>query len=83
MKKSRTTTLEACTVPGCERTRRGRGLCHPHYQNYRSLDRKGLAASEEDLMERGLLLPEGTGGAGRVGRFAGFQIGSEIRGESS
>lgn len=81
--KTRTTTLPACTVPGCERSRRGRGLCHAHYQNWRSLDRKGKAASEEDLVRRGLLLPEGTGGSGKVGKFEGFKPGSEIQGEAS
>jgi hypothetical protein len=83
MSTQRTTTLPACAVPGCEHTRRTRGLCHGHYQNWRSLARKGTAAPEKDLMARGLLLPEGTGGAGKLGKFAGFQIGSDVRGEAS
>jgi len=59
---------EGCLYPGCPHSRRTRGICHGHYQQWRSYVRRdakdGTArcASEEELMERGLLLPKGTGG---------------------
>lgn len=52
---------QKCVYPGCEHTRRTRGLCHGHYQTMRSYVRLGKA-EEDDLESRGLLLPKGTGG---------------------
>jgi hypothetical protein len=59
-----------CVYPGCEHSRRTRGLCHPHYQAYRSRARNGVKAglfTEEEydayLVRAKLLLPKGTGGA--------------------
>jgi hypothetical protein len=52
-----------CTYPDCMNSRRTRGLCHQHYQTWRSYARLGKAASDADLMKRGILLPEGEGGS--------------------
>ena len=52
-----------CVYPGCSNTSRTRGLCHGHYQTWRSYERKGLALPEATLINRGLLLPKGTGGS--------------------
>jgi hypothetical protein len=57
-----------CVIEGCEGSWRTRGLCHGHYQNWRSWARKGTAASDEQLMAAGLLLPKGQGGCGKITR---------------
>ena len=68
-----------CIYPDCPCTRRTRGLCHGHYQTMRSYVRRGLA-DEADLIARGLLLPEGTGGTKiSVGHDA-FLKGSTVKG---
>jgi hypothetical protein len=70
-----------CIYPGCTHTRRTRGLCHGHYSTMRSYARLGRA-DEHDLMRRGLLLPEGTGGAKvEVGHDA-FLKGSTVLGRA-
>ena len=51
-----------CLYPGCNNTKRTRGLCHPHYQNARSYIRAGKV-TEDELEARGLLTPKGTGSA--------------------
>ena len=51
-----------CVYPGCQCTRRTRGLCHNHYQNLRRLIRDGKV-TETDVVKRRLLMPPGTGGA--------------------
>lgn len=71
-----------CVYPGCPGTRRTRGLCHQHYQTMRSYVRKGTA-DEADLMRRGLLLPEGTGGTKAVVGHDAFLMGSTVRGRGS
>jgi len=73
---------ETCIYPGCPFSRRTRGQCHHHYQSMRSFIRDGLA-DEEDLIRRGLLLPEGTGGLGKiaVGHDA-FKKGSTVLGRA-
>ena len=68
-----------CVYPGCQFTRRTRGLCHQHYQTMRSYVRLGKA-DEADLMRRGLLLPEGTGGAKAAVGHDAFILGSTVRG---
>ena len=50
-----------CVYPKCKNTPRTRGLCHPHYQTARAYIRAGKA-TEADLSERGLMLPNGQGG---------------------
>ena len=67
-----------CVYPGCQNTRRTRGQCHQHYQTCRSYVRAGKA-EEADLIRRGLLLPEGTGGAA-VNDHSAFLLGSATRG---
>ncbi len=81
-----TQNLLPCLVPGCEGSRRTRGICHPHYQNWRAQARAGTAATDEDLMARGLLLPKSdpTGGAGKV--IPGkpfFSAGSVLKGDGA
>lgn len=73
--------LLQCVYPGCAHTRRTRGLCHAHYQTMRSYVRLGRA-SEEDLMKRGLLLPEGTGGTKVTTGHDAFLIGSKVTGKA-
>jgi hypothetical protein len=63
-------------------TRRTRGQCHGHYQVYRSYARLDKAASETDLIARGLLLPEGTGGAKTSVGYDAFLKGSAVRGRA-
>lgn len=71
-----------CVYPDCPNSRRTRGLCHGHYQTMRSYVRRGLA-DEADLIARGLLLPEGTGGVKiSVGHDA-FLKGSEVKGRAA
>ena len=78
------TTEETCVYPRCPYSRRTRGLCHGHHSQWRSYDRHNLAASEEDLMRRGLLLPEGTGGLGKLATgHDAFLKGSTVRGRAS
>lgn len=69
-----------CVYPGCENSRRTRGLCHGHYQTMRAYVRAGKS-DEADLMERGLLLPKGTGG-GTVNGHEAFLRGSDVRGDA-
>lgn len=69
-----------CIYPGCENTRRTRGLCHGHYQAMRSKVRAGKA-DEEDLQERGLLMAAGTGGSSVNGHSA-FLKGSTVKGRA-
>lgn len=74
--------MEGCVYPGCPHSRRTRGLCHGHYQTMRSWVRLGKA-DEGDLVRRGLLLPEGTGGSRiEVGHEA-FLKGSTVRGRGA
>ena len=53
---------QTCIYPGCENSRRTRGLCHSHYQTARAYIRDGKT-TEKSLEKRGLLMPKGTGGA--------------------
>lgn len=68
-----------CVYPGCDNSRRTRGLCHGHYQTMRSYVRLGKA-DENDLMSRGLLLPNGMGGSSVEGHEA-FLKGSKVHGK--
>ncbi|MBT8453001.1 MAG: hypothetical protein KJO40_13615 [Deltaproteobacteria bacterium] len=83
--KAKAITPQWCVYPGCQNTRRTRGLCHGHYQTMRDRVRKGLA-DEADLERRGLLLPKGTGGSPVItikdseGRCP-FTLGSTIVGQ--
>lgn len=73
-----------CLIPGCEGSRRTRGLCHPHYQNWRAMARKGTCASDSDLEARGLLLPKSDplGGSGTVVKGSPyFKAGSTLTGD--
>lgn len=72
--------MERCVYPGCENSRRTRGLCHQHYQTMRSYVRNG-EADEADLEQRGLLMPKGTGG-GKCNGHAAFKRGSTERGDA-
>ena len=67
-----------CVYPGCVNTSRTRGQCHQHYQTARAYIRDGKA-TEADLLDRGLLLPKGTGGA-KVSGHSAFLLGSDVRG---
>lgn len=77
-----------CLYPGCDHTRRTRGLCHAHYQIMRDRARKwqreqqalSTASFEADLERRGLLLPKGTGGVSARDHLDAFCIGSEVLG---
>lgn len=69
-----------CLYPGCECSRRTRGLCHSHYQLMRSRVRAGRV-TEEELMARGLLLKSGTGGSPARDVFGAFEAGSPVRGD--
>ncbi len=71
-----------CLVPGCRNSMRTRGLCHTHYQTCRAMCRKGTA-DEDDLVRRGLMLPEGVPGGSPVakGSHECFVQGSKVRGD--
>ncbi len=70
--------LIGCVYPGCLNTRRTRGLCHGHYQEWRRLartdDKRGTdrCKSNDELEAEGLLLPEGTGGSSKAGKSEQF-----------
>jgi hypothetical protein len=70
-----------CVYPGCPHSRRTRGLCHQHYQTMRSYVRRGQA-DEADLVRRGLLLPEGTGGTRAAVGHEAFLKGSKVMGRA-
>lgn len=59
-----------CLYPGCLNTRRGRGVCYSHYQEWRRLartdEKRGTdrCKSDAELEAEGLLLPHGSGGGG-------------------
>ena len=63
-----------CVYPGCLNTRRTRGQCHQHYQEWRRLartdEKRGTdrCKNNAELEAEGLLLPEGTGGGSKVGK---------------
>jgi hypothetical protein len=78
-KKKREARPTACVYPECRNTARSRGLCHAHYQGWRRLASRGDSATDEDLIQRGLLLPSGSGGS-PVADFSGFQPESELLG---
>ena len=67
-----------CLYPDCCNTRRTRGQCHQHYQEYRRLVRKDAqhgsnrCLNEAEMIAAGLLLPEGTGGGSAVGKSSAF-----------
>jgi hypothetical protein len=67
-----------CVYEGCLNTRRTRGLCHGHYQEWRRLartdEKRGTdrCKSDKELEAEGLLLPEGTGGGSKAGKSALF-----------
>ena len=71
-----------CLYPDCPFTRRTRGQCHGHYSVWRSYARLGKAASDADLIARGLLLPEGTGGVKSNVGYDAFLKGSTVRGRA-
>ena len=68
----------ACVYPGCLNTRRTRGQCNGHYNEWRRLARtdskRGTrrCKSEAELEALGLLLPEGTGGSSKAGKSDEF-----------
>jgi hypothetical protein len=70
-----------CIYPGCENSRRTRGLCHQHYQTMRAYVRAGKA-DESDLERRGLLEPKGKGG-GTVHGHVAFLFGSTVIGKGT
>lgn len=70
-----------CLYPGCDHTRRTRGLCHGHYQVMRSRVRAGRV-TEEELESRGLLTAKGTGGVPASDSLRAFEAGSEVRGDA-
>jgi hypothetical protein len=67
-----------CVYPECCNTRRTRGLCHGHYQEWRRLartdEKRGTdrCKSDADLEAEGLLLGEGTGGGSKAGKSEQF-----------
>lgn len=69
-----------CLYPGCDHTRRGRGLCHSHYQIMRSRVRAGRV-NETDLEDRGLLTPKGEGGTPARDHLRAFENESEVLGD--
>jgi hypothetical protein len=58
----------------CGNSSRTRGLCHGHYQQMRAMVRKGVA-DEDDLVERGLLLPKGVAGGSSTNGHEAFVMG--------
>ena len=68
-----------CLVPGCSNTRRTRGNCHSHYQNCQRMLRDGQA-DDADLVRRGLRTKPGEPGGSPTVKFAGFKLGSKVRG---
>lgn len=73
--------MNQCVYPGCENTRRTRGLCHNHYQSMRSRVRDGRV-TEASLEERGLLLPKGTGGCSAKDHLKAFEADSTVKGDA-
>jgi hypothetical protein len=67
-----------CVYPSCLNTRRTRGLCHGHYQEWRRLartdEKRGTdrCMTDAELEDAGLLLPEGTGGGSKAGKSSAF-----------
>lgn len=84
------TLRNLCVYPGCENTRRTRGLCHGHYQTMRTharkvRDRDGQAAVEKyeaSLEGRRLLMPKGTGGTSAPDTLDAFKAESTVIGEA-
>ena len=68
---------EVCLFPECSRQRRARGLCSSHYEQFSRLKLRGRA-DEEDLIERGLLLPSKHGAIPAV-----FTKGSKVLGDAA
>lgn len=64
----------------CINSVRTRGLCHSHYQAAQRGRRNGYV-TEEDLVERGLMLPKGAGAA-KVSGHSSFRLGSTVRGKA-
>lgn len=63
-----------CTYTGCTNSRRSRGLCHGHYQAWRSHARKGTAAPEADLIKAGLILAADVKGGSTVNGHDLFKL---------
>lgn len=71
-----------CVYPDCPKARRTRGLCFSHSASAGRLIRKG-EATEEDLMERGLMLPKHQKRGRTKGLHCGYLLkGSLVRGKS-
>ena len=71
---------EPCIYPGCQNSRRARGLCHLHLVAMQTAMRTGKA-DEEDLMRRRLLQEKGTGGGEIVVGHDAFLRGSRKVGD--
>ncbi len=67
-------TAHRCTYPDCTNSRRSRGLCHGHYQAWRSHERKGTAAPEADLVAAGVILPADVKGGSPVNGHSAFKL---------
>ena len=64
----------SCTYPECNNSRRSRGLCHGHYQAWRSHERKGTATPEALLMKHGIVLPAEVKGGSPVNGHKLFKL---------
>jgi hypothetical protein len=80
--KQRKQIARRCVYPGCVNTSRTRGQCHQHYQTTHSRLKKGKV-TEEDLVERGLLLAGGAGGGSPVAGHEATLTGSTLVGQTS
>lgn len=67
-----------CLFPGCHEFTHARGLCKNHYRTARQRLQMGKA-SEEDLIERRLILPKKKPGRASI---SPFDIGQDVRGDS-